>query len=136
VALPAMWWNCKLHQSLLNTKCHPIWCLPQVCTFCLCRTFMISLFWPTSRSLTLLHFGFMVPLELKTKTRPIHAFYLWRKVVCSVCQVEISQIAAPLAALLVPLESPSWFHNVWTYGGEINIEYLTIFSRRIPLNQN
>jgi len=51
-------------------------------------------------------------------------------------QVEISQIAAPLAALLVPLESPSWFHNVWTCGGEVNIEYLTIFSLKIPLKQN
>jgi len=84
VALPAMWWNCKLHQSLLNTKCHPIWCLSKVCTFCLCRKFMISFFWPASKSLTLLHFGLMEPLELRTKTRLIHA-YLSMKEGCLFC---------------------------------------------------
>jgi hypothetical protein len=42
--------------------------------FLLVQKFFDITFWHTSRSLTLLHFGLMVSLEFRTKTRPIHAY--------------------------------------------------------------
>jgi hypothetical protein len=69
--------------------------------------------------------------------------YLWRKIVCFVCHVEISQ-TKPWCLLVgswyleKPLMSkgaPSWVHNVMTYSGEV-IEHWNIFSFKFHLNQN
>ncbi len=69
--------------------------------------------------------------------------YLWRSIVCFVCQVEISQTMAwHLCHALGGVGKPSmtkgassWFHNVSNYNGEV-IEYVEqFFSLKIHLNQ-